>query len=239
MVEVMMTPILKTDYLDLAIATLESGGTIIAPTPTNYNILCDATNPKAVERLFQIKQRTKLGPLPVLLPNTAAFENYVEIPDWFDRTILDRMLPGEISFIFWQRYPFPEKLSCGLHTIAVSCTTNPILNSIVVGMQRPLAASSANISGQGNIFVTLEKAIADLGNEVELIVDGGQTPAHEATHIEDRVNTIVDLTFAKPFLCRKGWIPLTRVLEFIPDLETDIEQYQALLIDRANNGLKP
>jgi len=239
--ELMMTPKIlsaKEHYLELTINTLKAGGVIISPTPTNYNIICDATNPEAVERVFRAKRRTKLGPLPVVLPDSQMLDDYVKIPDWFDRSILDEMLPGEISFIFWERYLFPEKLTCGLHTVAITCTTHPIFNSIVVGMGGPVAASSANISGQGNIFVTLGKAIADLGDEVDLIIDAGKTPAHAAEHIEDRVNTIVDLTFEKPFLCRKGWVPLERVLEFIPDLETDVEKYKALLTDRAKNGAK-
>ncbi|MBD2342707.1 L-threonylcarbamoyladenylate synthase [Anabaena subtropica] len=236
-----MAKILKAhqnNYLEPVINTLQAGGVIIAPTPTNYCIVCDATNAQAVDRVFRIKQRTKLGPLPVLFPNIRAINEYVQIPDWFDRTILDSMLPGEISFIFWQRYPFPEKLTCGLHTVAVNCTTHSVLKAIVSSINKPLAASSANISGQGNIFVTLEKAIADIGDEVDLIIDAGETPAHQADHIENRVVTIVDLTFEKPFLCRPGWVPVERVLEFIPNIETDVEEYKVLLTNRAQGCIK-
>lgn len=220
------------DYLPRVLEVMRSGGLVISPTTTNYNLICDATSAAAVERVFSVKRRVKLGPLPVSLPHPETVGDYVEIPDWFDRSILTAMLPGEISFIFRQKYPFPDRLTCGLGTVAVSCTTHRVFRSIVVGLDRPVAATSANLSGQGNIFVPLEKAEADIGGEVDLILDAGPTEAQLAG-AGDRVNTIVDLTFARPLLVRPGWVPLARVLEHLPDLDTDVAVYQGLLRARA------
>lgn len=223
-------------YLEPALEVLRRGGIIISPTTTNYNILCNAANAKAVARVFEVKQRTKLGPLPVSMPYPHYADRYVYLPEWFDRRILEKLLPGEISFVFWQKYPFPDQLTCGLKTVAVSVTTNPVMRSIVKGMDGPVAATSANKSGQPSVFVSLEKAIADLGDEVDLIIDAGPTEAEAAEWHPDRVNTIIDLTLDKPWLVRKGWVSLEQALKFFPNLETDIHAYRELLMKRASDS---
>lgn len=229
----MTTPIVKSteDYLQRAIAVLKRGGLVISPTTTNYNLVCDATNASAVSRIFEVKQRVKFGPLPVSLPHPGVAGRYVELPDWFDPAVLNDLLPGEISFVFKQKYPFPDQLSCGLHTVAISCTTHPVFRMLTLGLDGPVAATSANLSGQGNIFVPLSKAIEDIGHLVDLIIDAGPTAA-ELAGSGDRVNTIIDLTFDRPYLVRPGWVALDKVKPYFPTLVTDTARYQEVLATR-------
>ena len=229
----MIAPIVKSskDYLSRAVYVLKSGGLVISPTTTNYNLICDATNDEAVNRIFEVKKRVKFGPLPVSFPTPEMIDQYVHIPEWMDKSILTDLLPGEVSFVFQQKYPFPDKLTCGLHSVAVSCTTHPIFRSLVVGVGGPIAATSANLSGQGSIFVPLSKAIDDIGEMVDLIIDAGPTAA-ELAGSGDRVNTIIDLTFDVPYLVRPGWVTLDRVERYFPQLETDTELYQQVLARR-------
>jgi L-threonylcarbamoyladenylate synthase len=229
----MTAPIVKSnlDYLPRAIEVLKRGGLVISPTTTNYNLVCDATNAAAVSRVFAVKQRVKFGPLPVSLPHPSVAARYVELPDWFDPAVLDALLPGEISFVFRQKFPFPDQLTCGLHSVAISCTTHPVFRTLTVGLNGPIAATSANLSGQGNIFVPLAKAIEDIGDLVDLIIDAGPTAA-ELAGGGDRVNTIVDLTFDRPYLVRAGWVGLDTVQAYFPALVTDTAHYQEVLARR-------
>lgn len=231
----MNAPIIKAtgDYRSRAVEVLKAGGLVISPTTTNYNLICDATNESAIQRIFDVKKRVKFGPLPVSLPYPEMADRYVDIPDWVDRSVLTDLLPGEISFVFRQKYPFPDQLTCGLHSVAISCTTHPIFRSLVTGVGGPIAATSANLSGQGNIFVPLSKAIEDIGDAVDLIIDAGPTAA-ELAGAGDRVNTIIDLTFDVPYLVRPGWVSLDRVLPYFPNLQTDTVLYQALLAQRVD-----
>lgn len=230
----MTAPVLKAGpaATDEAVAVIRSGGLVITPTATNYNLVCDATNEDAVKRVFAVKRRVKMGPLPVSLPQPSDLVEYGEVPSSFDTRAFDELLPGEVSFIFRQRHPFPDQLSCGLRTVALSVTSDPVFRSIVVGVG-PTAATSANISGQGNIYVTLDKAIADLGEDVDLIVDAGPTASDSATDHPDRVNTIVDLTFDPPFLVRRGWVPVEALAPWVPELVHDPALYQQKLAERA------
>jgi L-threonylcarbamoyladenylate synthase len=177
-----------------------------------------------------------VAPLPVSLPQPSMIPTYVEVPDGFDRSIFDAMLPGEVSFVFWQRYAFPDQLTCGLHTVAVSVTTHPVMRSMVVGLGGPIAATSANVSGQGNVFIPLARAIEEVGDRVDLIVDAGATAAELAPDHANRVNTIVDLTFDKPRLVRPGWVSLEEVRTYLPDVDDDLDAYKALLAERTGAG---
>lgn len=229
----MTAPIVKAgEHLAPAVEVLKGGGLVISPTTTNYNILCDATNPDAVARVFQVKERVKVAPLPVSLPEPSMIPTYVEVPDGFDTAIFDAMLPGEVSFVFWQRYPFPDQLTCGLHTVAVSVTTHPVMRSMVVGLGGPIAATSANVSGQGNVFIPLARAVEEVGDRVDLVVDAGATAAELAPDHANRVNTIVDLTFDKPRLVRPGWVSLDEVRKYLPEVDDDLDAYKALLAER-------
>ena len=229
----MIAPIVKSDedFLPRAIEVLKRGGLVISPTTTNYNLICDPTNAAAVSRIFAVKQRVKFGPLPVSLPHPGVAGRYVELPEWFNHAVLDDLLPGEISFVFKQKYPFPDQLTCGLHSVAISCTTHPIFRMLTQGLDGPIAATSANLSGQGNIFVPLAKAIEDIGDLVDLIIDAGPTAA-ELAGSGDRVNTIIDLTFDRPYLVRAGWVGLDKVKPYFPDLVTDTARYQQVLAQR-------
>jgi len=220
------------EHLERAVSVLEEGGLVISPTTTNYNILCDATNVEAVAKVFKAKERVKVAPLPVSLPYPSMIPEFVDVPEWFDSSIFEAMLPGEVSFVFWQRYPFPDQLTCGLRTVAVSVTTHPVMRSMVTGLGGPIAATSANVSGQGNVFVPLAKAIEDVGDRVDLIVDAGATAAELAPEHGNRVNTIVDLTFDRPRLVRPGWVSLEEVRRYLPDVDDDLEAYKTLLAER-------
>lgn len=231
----MTAPILAASpsAIEQAAVIVRDGGLVISPTATNYNLICDARNAKAVARVFKVKRRAKLGPLPVSLPYPSDISRYVHVPDTFDSTAFDELLPGEVSFIFWQKYPFPEELTCGLRTVAVSCTSDLVFRAIVVGSGGPVAATSANVSGQGNIFVDIDKAIADIGDEVDMIINAGQNEAHAHTEHAHRVNTIVDLTFGRPHLCRRGWVPMERITPFVPGLVDDPDAYKQMVAERA------
>jgi L-threonylcarbamoyladenylate synthase len=219
--------------MDRAAAVVRNGGLVISPTATNYNLICDAANGDAVSRVFGVKQRSKLGPLPVSLPHPDEIPTYAQVPGTMNTRAFDELLPGEVSFIFWQNFPFPDQLTCGLRSVAVSCSSHPVFRGIVLRTGGPVAATSANISGQGNVFVNLDKAVRELGDHVDLIVDAGPTEAEAHPEHRHRVNTIVDMTFEPPFLCREGWVPLKDVRDFIPDIRVDPARYAELLAGRA------
>jgi L-threonylcarbamoyladenylate synthase len=210
---------------DLAVATIRGGGLVVCPTTTNYVLVCDAHNPVAIRRVFAVKKRNKVAPLPVVFPRVEVIPEYARIPAWFPEEILYKLMPGPIGFIFPQRIDFPIGLTCGLKTIAVAHTDDQSLSHISSKFDAPLAATSANLSGQGQIRTSLEKAIQDIGNDVDLIVDGGPTAAEVMDSDLTKAATLVDCSLERPFLCRDGIIPASVLQRYLPNLETDIDAY--------------
>lgn len=226
-----MTPVMPAgpEALAAALAALDRGQLVIVPHATNYNVVCDADHAPAVEAIFAAKRRTKLGPLPVCLPDAASVDRYVHVPAWFDRRALAAFWPGEVCFVFWQKHPFPDRLTCGLRTVAVTVTSEPFYAGLAGAAGRALASSSANLSGQAHGRVTLAQALADLGDHVALAIDGG-APADTAPV----ANTIVDLTFERPCLVRPGAVPVDALKAYLPDLDVDTAAYARRLADRAS-----
>ncbi|WP_259782105.1 L-threonylcarbamoyladenylate synthase [Aestuariispira ectoiniformans] len=231
------TPILSTSgpFLERAVQVLSEGGLVITPSVTNYILVCDATNRDAVRRVFDVKKRRQTGPLSVALPDTSDIGQYVHIPDWVSQYALDSLFPGEIAMIFRHKYPFPRELVSGLPTLAITISSDRNFGPLVKEYGKPLAGTSANISGQGNIFVSLDKAMEDIGDKVDLILDGGPTVAQAFAEHTDRVNTLVDFTQGEPWLVRKGWVPVEKIQQFFPNLNLDTDAYSAGFEERVNS----
>jgi len=225
--------IIKTSdpsFIDEAIAVYKRGGVVIAPSTTNYILTCDATNAEAIDRVFEIKKRSrKASPLCVALPDVDALPAYVKLPEGFPQDAIDTLLPGEIVLIFDPNYEFPAQLFSGFSTIGITVSPDRDFGALVKAYGKPIVGTSANISGQGNIFVDLDKALADIGDGVDLILDGGPTVAAAFEDHKDRVNTIVDFTKGRPWLARTGFVPTEKVQAIFPDLNTDVDAYKAQL----------
>lgn len=222
------------EALRRAAEVLGQGGIIIVPSHTNYALICDAADSQAIERLFQAKRRTKFGPLTLAVPDIESTAKYVSFPPDFGMAELRQIWPDEISFIFELAYDFPRALTMGAQTIAVMRQHECALNRLLDVFRRPAGLTSANLSGQGNIVVTREKAIEDLSDEVDLVLVNDRLDEVVDTSAPDvnPSNTIVDFSFGTPYLVRAGAVPARRLTPWIPDLVLDTEQYKQLLAER-------
>lgn len=232
--------IIKTTepFVDVAIEVYKKGGVIICPSTTNYILTCDATNAAALDRIFEIKRRNRqTAPLCIALPDIQALPKYVKLPEKFPAEAVSKLLPGEMVLIFEPNYDFPKQLFANFKTLGVTVSPDRDFGRLVAAYGKPLAGTSANISGQGNVFVSLDKALSDIGDEVDLVLDGGPTMAEAFVDHKDRVNTIVDLTQGgRPWLVRKGFVPTEKVQEIFPDLDTDVDAYKLCLQERIMSG---
>jgi L-threonylcarbamoyladenylate synthase len=216
-----------------AAAVLAAGGLVALPTLTNYGLFCDPFNAAAIDRLFEAKRRTKFGPLSLFVARPEEAEQYVEVPAELGPAVLGEIWPSPTALIFPRRYAFPPRLTLGLPTLAVCCQgPGSPLQSVLELRGRPLGASSANLSGQGDIDVTFEVTVADLGDRVDLILDEGKE--RRAARVPQRHpgNTIVDLTFTPAHLVRRGFVDPRSLEPHFPGLRTDTSAYPALLQQR-------
>lgn len=174
-----------------ALSILSSGGVIAHATETCYGFACDLTNPKAVEKLFAIKQRPATQPVSALFPSVEEAKNYVE---WNEKAeeLAKQYLPGPLTLILplrsdapFQLFPIPltaDKLIMNNYQLKISVgvriSSHPLAQQLVTAFGKPLSTSSANIHGQPNPYSAIDIKNQFTGQKFQpdLILDSGTLP---------------------------------------------------------------
>lgn len=136
-----------TDDLKNAVSILQQGGVILYPTDTIWGLGCDATNEKAVQRIFEIKKRMDTKAMLVLLDSAAKIQTYIsEMPEiaWD----LIELSEKPITII----YPQAKNLAANLvgedKSIGIRITHELFSKSLCERFRKPIVSTSANISGE-------------------------------------------------------------------------------------------
>ncbi|MBT6084611.1 MAG: threonylcarbamoyl-AMP synthase [Rhodospirillaceae bacterium] len=187
-------------------ASLLADGRLVAfPTETVYGLGADATNDKAVAAIFAAKDRPSFNPLIVHVPDTASAAAFVSF-DHRAEILAERFWPGALSIVAPQLSdsPLSHLVSAGLETAAIRVPSHPVARAILTACRCPVAAPSANRSGQVSPTTAAHVAQSLPGGDdggPALIVDGGAC----ALGLE---STVVDLSTATPTLLRPGGVSL-------------------------------
>lgn len=184
--------------LDTAAKELRAGGIVVFPTDTVYGIGCDAFNQFATARIFEVKRRPRTMPLPVLVARPRqAWALCSEVPRQA-ADLVASFWPGALTLIL----PVADGLSLDIGEtkgrIAVRMPAHDDLLELIA-MVGPLAATSANVSGEPTPSTAAE-IVRELGEQVPLYLDGGRGNT-------DVPSTIVDLARWRPKIVREGAIP--------------------------------
>ena len=178
----MPTPILPTDLPPLmhtaveeAVRLLRAGEVVALPTETVYGLAADALNPTAVARIFEAKGRPSYDPLIVHIADKKQLDTVAEVPEAIQKTVIqmiERFWPGPLTLVLPKKACVPDSVTAGMPTVAVRVSSNPIFKRIIQGLEKPIAAPSANRFGA--ISPTSANAVfAELDGRIPLIVDGG------------------------------------------------------------------
>lgn len=128
------------------LTVLRKGGTILYPTDTIWGIGCDATNQKAVEKIYKIKKRLETKSLIILVDSPSRIEDYVtEIPD----IALDLMETAgrPLTIIYPNAKNLPPNVVGDDNSIAIRIVRNDFCQKLIREFGKPIVSSSANISG--------------------------------------------------------------------------------------------
>jgi len=187
------------DAVGEAARILRGGGLVAFPTETVYGLGADATQGKAVARIYEAKGRPSFNPLIVHVGG-ADWVNGLAVSDARFEKLAHAFWPGPLTLVMKRSASCPasELVSAGLDSIGLRCPDHPVALDILKATQRPLAAPSANLSGTVSP-TTAEHVASGLGNTVDLIVDGG--PCRVGLE-----STVLDLTRAKATILRPGFI---------------------------------
>ena len=135
------------ETLNEAVRVIRMGGTILYPTDTIWGIGCDATNPAAVQRVYDIKQRPDRKSMLVLMHDPVMLEEYLDrVPENVPDLIRKAKRPTTII------YPGCRNLAGNLPSddgsIGIRITGDPFCRMLIQETGRPVVSTSANVSGQ-------------------------------------------------------------------------------------------
>lgn len=195
------TEVLKGDTAGIVrAAELLSDGRLIAlPTETVYGLAGDASNDRAVARIFDAKGRPSFNPLIVHLPDAGDAGRFVH---WNDRAqaLADAFWPGPLTLVLPLKdgHGLSPLVTAGLDSVALRVPAHPLARAVLQAFGGPIAAPSANPSGRISA-TTVAHVLAGLGGRIDAVLNGGDC----AVGLE---STIIGLTGA-PTLLRPGGIP--------------------------------
>ncbi|HKM61007.1 MAG TPA: L-threonylcarbamoyladenylate synthase [Acidisphaera sp.] len=217
-----MTEVLTQDAAGLARAAelLRAGALVAFATETVYGLGADATSGRAVASVFEAKGRPHFNPLICHYPGAdAAFAHVVADPR--AQRLAEAFWPGPLTLVLERREGCPVDLlaGAGLDTLAVRVPAPDFARALVRAVGRPVAAPSANRSGEVSP-TTAAHVLAGLDGRIAAVVDGGPC----AVGVE---STVLDLTGRQPVLLRPGGVPAEAIEALIGPLGRGIPLAQA------------
>ena len=201
-----MTERLADDTAGVARAAslLRDGELVAFGTETVYGLGADATNDRAVAAIFAAKGRPHFNPLIAHYPDAAAA--FADVVDHdAARTLAEVFWPGPLTLVLPRRAACRVALlaGAGLDTLAVRVPAHPTALALLAATSRPIAAPSANRSGQVSP-TTAEHVLDGLAGRIAAVLDSGAC----AVGLE---STVLDLTGSRPFLLRPGGLPVEAI----------------------------
>ncbi len=155
----------NTNDIEKCLATLKKAGTILYPTDTIWGIGCDATNAKAVAKIYAIKKRDEKKSMIILLAHENDIKNYAKEPNEKIKALMvntDRPL----TII----YPAAKNLASNLineeGTIAIRVVKDAFCEYVIKALGKPIVSTSANISGEETA-----KHFGEISTEIKTNVD--------------------------------------------------------------------
>jgi len=199
------------DAVERAAAHLREGGLVAFPTETVYGLGADASNAEALKRLYKVKHRPGNHPVIVHLASAA------ELPRWAAelseqaQKLASTFWPGPLTLVVKRAPHVLDAVTGGQDTVALRVPRHPLTLALLETFRgaddgstpRGIAAPSANRFGKVSP-TTAEHVLADLGGDVDLILDGGPCDVG----IE---STIVDVSGDQPAILRPGRITVAQI----------------------------
>jgi L-threonylcarbamoyladenylate synthase len=184
--------------IEEAVGVLRAGGLVAFPTETVYGLGADATNARAVARIFEAKGRPSTNPVIVHGDDIKAVRQVVSGWPRAAAVLAQRFWPGPLTLVLPRSPLVPDAVTAGLGTVGIRIPDCPVALQLLRSFGGPVAAPSANRS-TGVSPTTARHVLDDLDGRIDLVLDAGPT----RVGIE---STVLDLTVDPPRVLRPGAI---------------------------------
>jgi L-threonylcarbamoyladenylate synthase len=184
--------------IEAAARILREGGLVAFPTETVYGLGADATDARAVARLYEAKGRPAFNPLIAHVADLASARRAGAFTSLAEK-LAAKFWPGPLTLVVPATALVCELARAGLPTVALRVPAHTVAQKLLFAFGKPVAAPSANRSGHVSP-TRVEHVMADLAGRIDAVLDGGPTPL-------GLESTIVDCTSETPRLLRSGGVP--------------------------------
>lgn len=202
----METKILKKDNIQGIAEILKAGGLVAFPTDTVYGLAALANNPKAVEKLKNVKQRPDNKPFPMMVASIGHIESVSNLTSR-DRQIITRWMPGPLTVVFNKSELYLDDQQKDFSTIGIRMPKDPWLLSLIKEVG-PLLVPSANISDEP-VATNFEQVYRSFDSKIDAIV----VALTESTS----PSTVLDATKKELSILREGEISLEEIKHDLMD----------------------
>lgn len=184
-----------------------SGDVVAVPTESFYGLAVHALNEKAIERLFAVKQRREDNPLLILIDSNETLDSYAINVSNRARKLMERFWPGGLTMVLFANPSLPSSLTAGTGKIGIRLSSHPVPRELARAVGAPITGTSANRSGQPSCS-TAEEVMEAVGEDIELILDGGRTTGGKGS-------SVLDVTADPPVVLRDGIVSRDELSPFL------------------------
>ncbi len=157
------------------------GGIIAYPTDTYYGIGCDIMNKKAIEKIYQLKQRHKRKPFSFICSGFKNISDYAKVSTYAYRT-MKRLLPGPYTFILEGSKLVPKIMLTKRKTAGIRVPDNRICLALIEKLGNPIISTSATMP-DGTVFHDPSLIHDYFKNRIDVVIDGGPVPGKPSSVI--------------------------------------------------------
>ncbi len=200
------------EKIEEAAELMRNGGIVAFPTDTVYALGCCLDHEDAIDKLFEVKNRARDNPIGVLVARDLDMHLCIDIVspnNQFAARLIENFWPGPLTIIMPRILSrVPDNLVSGLRTVGVRQPDDPVAQALIYAVGAPVAATSANISGNP-APVTARHVIDDFDGKIDMILAGQDCKTGMAS-------TIIDLSGDDLVVTRQGPLTVEQMQEVIP-----------------------
>ena len=197
----------RPEMIKKAAQLIKEGGVIVCPTDTVYGLICDATNKKAVKKLFKIKKRPPKKPIPIFVKDIKMVKKLAYINKKQEK-FLKKVWPGKVTVVLKAKKNLPKGILGPENKIGLRIPNYKLVNTLLQKSNRPLSGTSANISGKPG-STKIEEVLRQFKKEKvqpDFVIDVGNLKP-------SKPSTVVDLTGSKLTILRVGELKKEKLIK--------------------------
>ncbi len=194
-----------------AVQKLQAGELILYPTETLFGIGADASNSKAIEKIYQLKKRDFQKPIIVLVAGITMLKQYFAEPNAIEKKLIEQYWPGPLTLLLTPKPIFPMQLCRGevpshvdygrghlapTEKLGVRISSHPSVQKLFENFDKPLTSTSANLSNQAP--AKNEKELENYFGKYHLPLLSGAVPS------TSKGSTVVEVKNGEVFIHRQG-----------------------------------